>query len=98
MATRAPSDEGSLSPLEYHEAEGFPEVPAVIEEPGGPGWTPIVIGLVALVAILSTVMAAFALAGAGSGNTKTIARQPPAAPAPAATPAAAPTLAQAKGI
>jgi FtsP/CotA-like multicopper oxidase with cupredoxin domain len=96
MATRSKSDPDALTPLEYHEAEGFPEVPAIIDEPDGPGWTAVGIGLVALLAILAAITAAFALAANQRGDTEAVVQPAPAA-APA-TPAKAPTLADAKGV
>ena len=96
MAIRTPQDHDPLTPLEYHEAEGFPEAPAAVHEPDGPGWTAVGIGLVALVAILAALTAAFALASAQGGDTETVVKAAPTA-APAA-PAKAPTLADAKGV
>ena len=96
MAVRTPQDQDPLTPLEYHEAEGFPEAPAAVHEPDGPGWTAVGIGLVALIAILAALTAAFALASAQGGDTETVAKAAPTA-APAA-PAKAPTLADAKGV
>ncbi|HET6551224.1 MAG TPA: multicopper oxidase domain-containing protein [Solirubrobacter sp.] len=95
MATRARPDSDALSPIEYHEAEGFPEVPATLDEPEGPGWTQVAVGLVGLVALLAAVIAGFALARTASDATPTVVQK--AAAAPAATPHA-PTLAESKGI
>jgi FtsP/CotA-like multicopper oxidase with cupredoxin domain len=88
MATRTQPDPEPLTLSEYHEAEGF--------ETGGPTWTAVGIGLVALIAILAALTAAFALAAAQGGDTPTQAK---ATHAPAAAaPAKAPTLADAKGV
>ena len=86
MAIRTPQIKTPLSPLEYHEAEGFPEAPATVREPRRTqaGLT-VGIGLVALVAILAALTAAFALAAARAGDTDdgregALRRAAPAAP------------------
>ena len=98
MAVRSSHEDHSLTPLEYHEAEGFPEVPATVHEPDGPGWTPVAFGLVALIAILAAITAAFALAGAqgGSDEPTAVAKAAPTAAPTAST--KAPTLADSKGV
>ncbi len=99
MATRSHHDEAPLSPLEYHEVEGFPEAPPLVEtrEPDGPGWTAVGIGLVGLVALLAAITAAFSLAAAQGGDTETVVK-PTATVEAAAAPAKAPTLADSKGV
>ncbi len=98
MAVRSQHEDDALTPLEYHEAEGFPEVPSTVHEPEGPGWTSVGIGLVGLIALLAAITAAFALAASqGGGDSQTIAKAAPTA-APAAAPAKAPTLAESKGV
>jgi nitrite reductase (NO-forming) len=57
----------------------------------------IALGLVGLLAVLAVVVAAFAFADRGSGDTTTVVKQPAAAPAAAAA-TKAPTLADAKGV
>jgi nitrite reductase (NO-forming) len=60
-------------------------------------WTWVAIGLVGLVALLGSILAIFAVAGSGSGesSTTTVVKTTAAA---AAAPAKAPTLAEAKGV
>ncbi|HEX6020428.1 MAG TPA: multicopper oxidase domain-containing protein [Solirubrobacter sp.] len=101
MAVRQTPEDETLTPLEYHEAEGFPETPPVDEpDGGGPGWTAVGIGLVALIAILAAITAAFALAAAGGDDSEPAAAEakPAATAEPAAAAAKAPTLADAKGV
>lgn len=100
MATRSHPNgtEDTLSREDYHAAEGFTGG-ARPRETDDPGWTPVVLGLIALVAIISGIMAAFALAGSGPTETHTVTQK---VAAPAATPAGAaakaPTLAESKGV
>ena len=63
-------------------------------------WLLVGIGLTALLALLATLLAAFALAGSESSNGEPASAGAPATPAAPADPAAAPapTLAQAKGV
>jgi FtsP/CotA-like multicopper oxidase with cupredoxin domain len=100
MATRSHPDKDSLTPLEYHEAEGFPVVPDVVgEAPRGIGWMAVGIGLVGLVAFLAALTAAFALAAAGGEQTTTVVKPAAAAAAaPAEHSTTAPTLAESKGV
>jgi FtsP/CotA-like multicopper oxidase with cupredoxin domain len=110
MATRSRPTESPLSPLEdvpfTADLAVREEVPAAgpavaVHEPDGPSWAAVGMGLIALVAILSGLMAAFALAGAGNHDSSTVV-QHAAAPAAdgdaAAAPAKAPTLADSKGV
>jgi uncharacterized cupredoxin-like copper-binding protein len=60
-------------------------------------WMLVVIGMTALVAVLSIVTAVYAFSTAG-GETTTVVKQAAEKPSAAAAPAAAPTLAEAKGV
>jgi FtsP/CotA-like multicopper oxidase with cupredoxin domain len=89
--------------VDYREAEGFEEASPTSREPeGGPGWTPVAIALVGLIAILAALTAAFAFAAAQSDDSGPAAKAAAPAAAPAASADAAavksPTLADAKGV
>jgi len=99
MATRTHPDEDALSRLEYERVEGLVEPASDALKARDPGWTPIVLGLMAVVLVATAIMAAFALAGSGRTESRTVPQQAVAPTAtPAAAVAAAPTLADAKGI
>ena len=93
-------------PLDYREAEGLPPhggppmAPPAPEDPGaGREWLMVVVGLVGLIAVCATLLAAFAFARSESrGGTTVVHEAAAAATAEPAKPAKAPTLADAKGM
>jgi nitrite reductase (NO-forming) len=95
--------------VDYHAAEGLHELhdeppltlPAGLAEVEARGnWALIGAGLAGLVALIATFMAAFALAGGGSGDDASTAAADHSAMQAAGTPttAKAPTLAESKGV
>jgi FtsP/CotA-like multicopper oxidase with cupredoxin domain len=109
MATRVPrSEQPTGSELDYRAAEGFggddpPGSPPPDSSPdSAPGawreWMMVGLGVVALVAVLSVLLAVYAVARDDDTTVTTTARPAPTASPSAAAPAAAPTLADAKGI
>ena len=97
--------------VDYHAAEGHsrgdepPAAPPIGDEPPtapptgddhSREWLMVAIGLVGLVALFATLLAAFAFAGGNSEKSTTVVHK--AVAAPAAATATAPTLAEAKGV
>src|SRR5829696_2631844 len=110
MATRVPPPEHRPSEhplLDYRAVEGFgdegppegPDAPAGGERPPADWreWMMVGLGLVGLLALLSVLLAVYAVVGDDDTKTTTAARPAPTA-APTAAPAAASTLADAKGV
>src|SRR5829696_2070915 len=102
MATRNPDYE----PLDYEAAEGLDEAGAthvvitaedVRRDRARREWMMVGLGLAALITLMATMLAVFALTDDGPARVRPAAAPPKAAAAPTAE-AVAPTLAQAKGV
>jgi len=106
MSTFAPDSEPQTTPVDYETAEGLDESGAehivitsadVRRDRARREWLMIGLGLAALVALMATIIAVFALIDDEPAPVRPAAK-PASSPAPAAADAPAPTLAAAKGV